>query len=819
MKASLSGPATVTLTLASVRGPIAANRVAPIRPVIVQLVNTGSDAIPVKLVRVDPLRESDAGIGASGQLVVQTPGREDGVSLGGGEVLNLVILGTVPGRAGSYASTLRVLTDGGEALSIPVLVQVAAHPAWGVACMMLGLLVVGVIHALDAQSGVQKKIGELLLLQEQTHEFLEKHAPAESLVPTERAFDEDVVAALDALRRRRSLAIHDRRTEDADARLKSVHSEAQELREAEKGKRPGQTEVDALESEWASFKTRINEIGETTPLLFPDSPQVGMPLRLSHFFVSFRKIYLVDTMKIVADELASQITRVRLLYQSDAGELARAQAVMVRRWLHRASHQAQAREQLVAATAILARRIGSDDGWIRQRVATEGLPSPVAVQTLSLLDQAASALREPSALSTLKNTSALLELAHTEIMHGEAESTRLRTMRMLKASDAETSVGDILQVVKEAPQSPDHSPSTKAANIAHIMVAWRTHIVAIADEAERNALLAHVDEALAHVREGDFDGAARDNQAILEGWAAYSKRRSAEAMTAATAPMCDLWRLELRQCLDDTERSLRLLGRRPDVLEWDRQLDQLRQEQLTLRSDQCMDRVVALNAREADLDHEVFTATLADAEIPPDVRLETALHSGVAQAIEVSRRLSFEPRNLSVSTLTPKTERYIERAVSFSIGNLDPSWQQGVLVRIDFGDDSPPVTIDAEQLKRDSRLAHSFTKGGRHRVVVQAAEQFVPEPVGARLLGEGEEEIFAASSPISQARGLEDEFLNLRFGIALVIASGVYYWRFHTKNRLFGARGIDYIEAFALGATVSAAINNLPAAFEKALSG
>jgi hypothetical protein len=819
MKGALSGPATVTLTVTSARGPTAANRVGPIPPVVVQLVNTGSDAIAVKSIRVDPLRESDAGIRASGQLVVQTPGREDGFSLGGGDVLDLVISGTVPERARSYASTLRVLTDGGEALSIPVVVQVATHTAWGVACMMLGLLVVGVIHALDAQSGIQNKIGELLLLEQQTHEFLEKHAPAESLVPTERAFDEDVAAALEALRRRRSVGIHDRRTEDADARLKSAESEAQELRKAEKGKRPGQTEVDALESEWASFEARMNDIGDATPLLFAESPHLGMPLLLRDFFVSLRRVYLVDTMKIVADELASQITRVRLLYQSGAGEPARAQAVTVRRWLRRASHEAQEREQLVAATAVRVRRIASDDAWIRRRLAAENLPSPVAVQTLSLLDQAASALRGPSALSTLKNTSMLLERAHTEIVRAEAESTKARAAQALKASDAETSVSDVLRMLDDATQSTDRSPSTKAANLERMMAAWRTHMEAIADEAERRALLAHVDAVLAHVRGGDFEGAVGDNHAIWDGWTAYSKRRSAEAVTAATAPTCDLWRLELRQRMDDTERSMRLLGQRPELLDWDRRLGQLRQEQLTLRSDQCMDGVVALDAREADLDHEVFAAALADAGIPPDVRLETALQSGVAEAIEVSRRLSFESRSLSVSTRTPKTDWYVDRAIAFSIGDLDPSWQQGVLVRIDFGDDTPPVTIDAEQLKRDAGLTHSFANGGRYRVVVQAAEGFVPEPVGSRLLGEGEVEISAASSPISQAHTLEDEFLNFRFFIALVIASGVYYWRFHTKNRLFGARGIDYIEAFALGATVSAALDNLPAALEKAFSG
>lgn len=40
----------------------------------------------------------------------------------------------------------------------------------------------------------------------------------------------------------------------------------------------------------------------------------------------------------------------------------------------------------------------------------------------------------------------------------------------------------------------------------------------------------------------------------------------------------------------------------------------------------------------------------------------------------------------------------------------------------------------------------------------------------------------------------------------------VYYWRYHNRTTVFGARGYDYVEAFALGFAVDAAVSRLPQA-------
>jgi len=47
--------------------------------------------------------------------------------------------------------------------------------------------------------------------------------------------------------------------------------------------------------------------------------------------------------------------------------------------------------------------------------------------------------------------------------------------------------------------------------------------------------------------------------------------------------------------------------------------------------------------------------------------------------------------------------------------------------------------------------------------------------------------------------------------VMLLIAGTIYYWRFHTRKKVFGAHGFDYVEAFLLGFAVNAAVVDLPA--------
>jgi hypothetical protein len=102
-----------------------------------------------------------------------------------------------------------------------------------------------------------------------------------------------------------------------------------------------------------------------------------------------------------------------------------------------------------------------------------------------------------------------------------------------------------------------------------------------------------------------------------------------------------------------------------------------------------------------------------------------------------------------------------------------------------------------------------------HAIAV-AADRFlsapagtVPRPDGPEL-GRGVTEVFVHPSPATTAERLADILLTAQFGLALLIASVVYFWRYHAGPRVFGTRGFDYVEAFALGFAAYAAVTHLP---------
>jgi hypothetical protein len=67
-----------------------------------------------------------------------------------------------------------------------------------------------------------------------------------------------------------------------------------------------------------------------------------------------------------------------------------------------------------------------------------------------------------------------------------------------------------------------------------------------------------------------------------------------------------------------------------------------------------------------------------------------------------------------------------------------------------------------------------------------------------------------ADSPVSAAARWADAFLNIRCGLALLIAVALYFWRFQAKTTTFGASALDYAQAFSLGFAASLAVNTLP---------
>jgi hypothetical protein len=142
------------------------------------------------------------------------------------------------------------------------------------------------------------------------------------------------------------------------------------------------------------------------------------------------------------------------------------------------------------------------------------------------------------------------------------------------------------------------------------------------------------------------------------------------------------------------------------------------------------------------------------------------------------------------------------------VAGADPAWGAAVTLRVDFGDGTPQVLANAERLRTGAPITHIYTAPITARLTVQATESPTPGAVTGAVLGAGTTTI--EISPIPGSQILADEFVNMRFALALVIALTLSYWRFQTRTAVFGARPYDYVEAFALGFAADAATSNLP---------
>lgn len=207
----------------------------------------------------------------------------------------------------------------------------------------------------------------------------------------------------------------------------------------------------------------------------------------------------------------------------------------------------------------------------------------------------------------------------------------------------------------------------------------------------------------------------------------------------------------------------------------------------------------------------------ADDAAPHLIRLARA--SGLTAAIAATEANDDRARALDLRLVTPAEELVVGRRITVAVARMDPVWGTGVRVGVDFGDGAPPYVGRAEQLRQGRAITHEYAAPLTRHLRVVAAKDLKPgsiEPADAAL-GEGATSVLIAPSPVSRAERLADDFLNLRFAIALLIALVVYYWRFHSKTTIFGARSIDYAEAFVLGFAANAAVTNLPDALAKVL--
>jgi hypothetical protein len=157
--------------------------------------------------------------------------------------------------------------------------------------------------------------------------------------------------------------------------------------------------------------------------------------------------------------------------------------------------------------------------------------------------------------------------------------------------------------------------------------------------------------------------------------------------------------------------------------------------------------------------------------------------------------------------------------VEFNVGNLGPDWGPGVTINRDFGDGEQQV-LNAEALRKTKALRHAYQDAKTKTILVTATEFSDPgaPALAKKPLGVGKLQIGVSPSPVSLARQLADLLFNMRFALALLIASVLYIWRYFTQKTIFGSDLFDYAQAFALGFAVSLAVDSLPQQVAQLLS-
>ena len=260
----------------------------------------------------------------------------------------------------------------------------------------------------------------------------------------------------------------------------------------------------------------------------------------------------------------------------------------------------------------------------------------------------------------------------------------------------------------------------------------------------------------------------------------------------ATAPFCMRLRDDMLIDLEAIQQELGRLEASADLQRWDAERDRLRRrvdatpdlaERMT---PDCLNVLVDLSGSAYRLRNEIVSAMWSATPLPETTKREIATEFGSVLTPEALANMRRDTRALSVTIVTPEAERYVEREIEFNIGNLGPNWGPSVMLTIDFGD-GQQTSVNAEELPKKP-LIHRYKSDKPAKVVVTAAElpSSGPPESTRKALGVGSQEFSFSYSPVSFSRKLADYLFNARFGLALLLASLLYFWRYQSKKWVFG---------------------------------
>jgi hypothetical protein len=813
---ALAGPKTITIEASSPRGPFARDG-AEITVPLTRVVILNRTSAPITMTRfaLDRLRRSQTGEALDSVLFVNVTPQ----LLSPGESATLTIAGRAPERPGVYASTLRVSSAEGEQFAAPVEIRVAARPVWGILCLAFGLLFAGSLNLLDSESGVKGELSRALRARDAAHQLLPSPAPP-SLSALAENVNHDFDAAIDTLQKPREPSFVDHRSKDSEEPLKAAQEMTASLRKILTEKPRSAIELSDLQNQWRDLKDVFDALAK----LYLVSAPAGSSLqeRLGAFDAWAADRLLRTPIDYYARDFPAQIVKVRLLYAGGRDADAALEAGAVRRQMRRAGDSvSKLARRLTFFIQNSANNITSVTR-IREQVETPGFPPDRRAAILKSVDSAASLLSGPFNWSMRRDVDRLIEDSATETLRS-AKDAVIAGVEAAGAQEArEDSLETVQAVIDEGAKlkrGPDGKTDIKEkiALQRRIVDAWRNRLATLPGP-NPPTLVAEIEAMEKALDANDLETFRTGMLRLRDQWSAYRSSRAETLNAKAAAPFCLRVRGDLVIGLEAARQSSRLLEGDPDIMRWEGELDRLRiatdatPDVAEKMGPDCIKSLVGLSRDLGRLRNEIWSAMWNAATLPDATRKELAGQLGAMLTPQALANLTTATRQLSIEVETPKEERYAERPIEFKIGNLGPNWGPGVLLGIDFGD-AQRAFASAEEL-RQKLLTHAYASPKTVKLIsVVAADSFKPgtlEPA-RKLFGEGRlESLVINPSPISLARQLSDQLFNARFAVALLLASLLYFWRFHVQKSVFGARVFDYAEAFALGFVVSLAVNELP---------
>jgi hypothetical protein len=783
------------------------------------LVNGTEATVVVNRVFLSPLTDAVTGLAprAARAELSATLGKS---MLDPGEAAGIEISGTVPAHPGTYAAQLKAIPESGAAAVTTVSVAVAAHAGWGIACMLLGLLLLGVLKLLTGEGDVQNKAREVLRTRGELHAWLQRDPPPQRRAEAVAEIDRNLDEAARALARPHPFSVVDRRVSDAEAALSAAREAASKLRETLSKVPPGTAEVADLTEGWRVLHERMQDLASLE--VAASTQAAGLA---AHAGMLMRRIWehVIDLpLQWIAADLRPQLERVHLAQAAGESERARAMALATRSWLRRAADDLDRRLALTMGLNLAVGGMVVSDAWVRRLAAGDELPPERRSALLEQLTGADAALAAGSTLEDLYAATRAVGDAETEADRDRAEALKVRVENVAKAAAEEMST-ELMDAAMADLRGITHPPTEqKAAALTRMLAVWRGRLGVVGDDKARSDMAAAIDAAEAGAKRSDLSAAMQAVHELEQDWQAYLPRHVAAAGAKAVAAVCRDWRDRNLQQLIQTTNQVKLQSGRPEIADWERRLDRARRGLLAVvpeaatTPDECLGPVIDNGREVIAVSQEVFTEQLGDVTIPPKQRLDAAQNSSVAAAIALTQRLMAEPRDLRLAPQTPEQDRIAGQPVIFTLAGLDPDWGSGVSVVLDWDDGTPARQTDAERLRQGDPLEHVYRQVRTVHPAAVAADRFVsaapdaiPRPEGPTL-GRSMAEVFVRPAPATTAERLADIFLTAQFGLALLIASVVYFWRYHSGARVFGTRSFDYVEAFALGFAAYAAVTDLP---------